>query len=272
MKIALLANGRGDISKTAAGVKNALEDLGAQVLIPRDGHFPPKDGEKTMASADLVISLGGDGTLIHVAKRAAALGKPVLGVNCGRLGYMTGMEAGELSRLSALIRGEYTVQSRMMLEATVESGAASKTFTALNEVVISRGSLSRMVELQVCCNGRKVASYRADGVIVATPTGSTAYSLSAGGPVVDPAVSCMLLTPICPHSLYTRPFIFDAGVTLSVAQLDRNPLFLTVDGEEEIPLASSDRVTLRRSGVSASIIRLDSRAFHEVLEQKLTDR
>lgn len=271
MKIALLANDRSG-KKTVADVKNALESLGARVLMPRDPAFPPKDGEETMAAADLVISVGGDGTLIHVAKRAAALGKAVLGINGGRLGYMTGMEAGELSRLLALIKGEYTVQSRMMLEVTVEGAKGQRTFTALNEAVISRGSLSRMVELQVGCNGRPVVSYRADGVIVATPTGSTAYSLSAGGPVVDPAVPCMLLTPICPHSLHTRPFIFDAGVTLSVTQTDGNPLFLTVDGEEEIPLEKTDRVLLRRGKTAASIIRLDTRAFHEVLEQKLMDR
>lgn len=196
----------------------ALRKLGAEVLLPGEGDaFPSPNADALIRESDVTVALGGDGTIIHTAKRAAICGRAVLGINGGRLGFMAGLEADELERLSALIRGEYTVEKRMLLDIVVQTGEGGGTrYSALNEAVVSRGSLSRMIELEVSNRGERVARYRADGVIVATPTGSTAYSLSAGGPVIDPALRCLLLTPVCPHSLHSRSYLFDEDAVLAV--------------------------------------------------------
>ena len=144
---------------------------------------------------------------------------------------------------------------------------------ALNEAVLSRGNPSRMIHLSVHSDGKPVVSYRADGVIVATPTGSTAYSLSAGGPVVDPTVNCLLMTPICPHSLHTRPYIFGENACLTLCpESEGRETYLTVDGEEAVSLSRGDTVTVRRSALSARIVQLRPTEFYEVLNRKLTDR
>lgn len=275
MRIAVIANGQ------TAGVTDALEPvcrrlraLGAEVLTTAlSGTFPPDTADEQIAAAELVVALGGDGTIIHIAKRAAVCGKAVLGINCGQLGFMAGLETDELDRLDGLLNGHYRIETRMMLRVRRESPDGTQEFHALNEAVVSRGDLSRMVELEIENRAQPVVRYRADGVIVSTPTGSTAYSLSAGGPVVDPAVDCLLLTPICPHSLHSRPYIFGADAELSVRAHQRgHHAFLTVDGEEGVAVTEADRVLVSRSELSARLIQMKERAFHEVLSQKLLDR
>lgn len=241
---------------------------------PQDKAFPPQDIDDCLAVCDVVIALGGDGTIIHCAKRAAAYGKPVLGINSGRLGFMAGLELNELDQLGRLLSGEYEVEHRMLLDVTVHSDEGEVHSRALNEAVVSRGALSRMVEISVENNGAPVAAYQADGVIVATPTGSTAYSLSAGGPMVDPALDCLLLTPICPHSLHTRPYLFhkDAQLTLTPGHRKGVPVFVTVDGEEAIPVSENGTVEVSRSEVTAALIRMKQLSFYETLGQKLMNR
>ena len=249
-------------------VCRALEDLSVTVLVPQDKSFPPKDLDDCLCRCDVAIALGGDGTIIHCAKRAASFGVPVLGINSGRLGFTAGLESGELAALSRLISGEYTLERRMLLDVMV----GDRTFHALNETVVSRGALSRMVEVEVANRGERVARYKADGVIVATPTGSTAYSLSAGGPVIEPSLHCLLLTPICPHSLHTRPYLFGADCELSLTPITDTPVFLTIDGEEAIEIKVGETVRVVRSKTQASLIRLIHKPFYDVLHEKLMHR
>ena len=274
MKVAVIPNGR------AAGVHAALpavcaqlQALGAQTLCPASGAVPSPEAEELIGACDAVVALGGDGTIIHTAKRAAAFDRAVLGINCGTLGFMAGLEADELEQLAKLIAGEYTIESRMLLEVRV-SGAKERRFYALNEAVVSRGSLSRIVELDICNHDKPVMTYEGDGVIVATPTGSTGYSLSAGGPVVDPEVSCLLVTPVCPHSLHCRSTIFSADAVLSVrANVERCPeIYLTVDGEEGLRVGERDVVTISRADRAARLIKIKQQSFYDVLTQKLVNR
>lgn len=252
----------------------ALHENAIPFSVPSDPAFPPRDIDDCLAACDAVIALGGDGTIIHCAKRAAAFGKPVLGINSGRLGFMAGLECNELDKLTCLLRGEYTVEHRMLLDVTVSSAEGERHGTALNEAVVSRGALSRMLEIRVENNGIPVASYPADGVIVATPTGSTAYSLSAGGPVVDPALECLLLTPICPHSLHTRPYLFPCQVQLTLIPGHRRdvPVFVTIDGEEALPVPPDGVIQVKRSQTEASLIRVKEQSFYETLDKKLSSR
>ncbi len=275
MRVAVIPNfkaaGGGE---TLALVCEALEKLDAQVLLPPDRQFPSAQADAIIADSDVVVAIGGDGTIIHTAKRAARYYRPVLGINAGRLGFMAGLETNELDGLSALIEGRYTIEHRMLLDVTVNSAGEERRYTAMNEAVVSRGSLSRLVDLEVANHGETVTTYRADGVIAATPTGSTAYSLSAGGPIVDPAVNCMLLTPVCPHSLFSRSYIFQQDAQLSIRPLlpDGRRVFLTVDGEEGTELADGDTLSVSRCSTDARLIKLKQTSFYDVLNQKLINR
>ena len=249
---------------------DVLRVFGAQVA--QHTLTPDEDPEKAFCDApDLVVAIGGDGTIVHVAKHAANFELPVLGINGGHLGFLAGMEIGDPEVLRLLFDGTYTVEERMLLE--VAPAAHEKRYLAMNEAVVSRGALSRLVDLTVTGDNGEAIRYRADGIMIATPTGSTAYSLSAGGPVIDPQVSCLLLTPICPHSLYARSLVFSAQTTLCVRSVDeRQKTFLTVDGEVEIPLAAGETVTVRQSEKKARLIRLGQQSFYEVLDRKLISR
>ena len=221
-----------------------------------------------VADIDVIIAIGGDGTIVHVAKQAAHLNVPVLGVNSGKLGFLAGMEMDELNRLQGLVNGEYETEERLLLDIKVNGG--EDTYLAMNEAVVSRGALSRLVDLTVTTAQGDSMRYRADGVMVATPTGSTAYSLSAGGPVVHPQVPCMLLTPICPHSLYARSYVLLADATLTIdTSATKADTFLTVDGETEIPLPEGGAVQVSRSALTARLIRLQTQSFYDVVEKKL---
>ncbi len=274
MRVAILPN------RTVKGVETVLRavceklnTLDIETVLPQDTQFPPSDCDALFKDADLVLALGGDGTLIHAAKHAARFGIAVLGINCGHLGFMAGMESDDLSALELLRGGTFDISHRMMLEVTVHKADGDRVLYALNEAVISRGNPSRMICLSVFNDDRPVVSYRADGVIVATPTGSTAYSLSAGGPIVDPAVNCLLVTPICPHSLHTRPYIFAENTQLTVKpESEGREVYLTVDGEEAVTLTQGDTVTVRRAALTARVLQLRPAPFYEVLDQKLTDR
>jgi len=269
MNIAILSNrsipGWGE---TAAEAAARLRGLGADVALP-DVDFNAAGAEQAIAACDIAVALGGDGTILHIAKRAAKLHKPVLGINRGQLGFMAGLESHELDRLAALIDGSYTLEKRMLLRVRL----GGETFQALNEAVISRGGFSRMVHLDIRNHGQPVAAYLADGVMTATPTGSTAYSLAAGGPVVDPAVRCLLLTPVCPHSLRARPYIFGEDASLSVlSDREDRPAVLSVDGEENIPIPFGTPVEIDRSSLTADLIQIKNQGFYDVLNQKLINR
>lgn len=266
-------------TKTADGkaafvqVQQALSAMDVTVTVPRDTAFPPQDMTGLLKACDVAVAIGGDGTIIHTAKSAAAFGKPVLGINSGRLGFTAGLELSELSELCRLISGDYDIEERMLLDITVDGENGTERYSALNEAVISRGALSRMIEVSVKNGEKPVSTYQADGVIVATPTGSTAYSLSAGGPIVDTALRCLLLTPICPHSLHSRPYIFDQDAVLTLApERSESPVFVTVDGEAAIRIAEGGQVRVSRSDTCAKLIKLKQKPFYQVLDDKLTNR
>ena len=241
---------------------------------PESGVQFCEDFYQGLAACDIVVAVGGDGTIIHAAKHAAMAGKPVLGINVGRLGFVAGLGADELEKLEGLVTGKYAVENRMLLQVDTVLDGAHQTYYALNDAVISRGSLSRILDFKVLFNSANMCGYRADGLIFSTPTGSTAYSLSAGGPVIDPSMECILLTPICPHSLFARTVVFggDAVLEAHAVRDEDSEVFLTVDGERALPVPDRCAIYIRRSGYRAQIIKLKQNNFYEVLNQKLAER
>lgn len=274
MNITVIPNTKtADGKKAFLQVQQALSAMNVTVAVPHDEAFPPQDMAELIKTCDIVIAIGGDGTIIHTAKSAAAFGKPVLGINSGRLGFTAGLELSELSELNRLISGDYDIEERMLLDIFVDGENGTEQYSALNEAVISRGALSRMIEVSVKNGQKPVSTYQADGVIVATPTGSTAYSLSAGGPIVDTALRCLLLTPVCPHSLHSRPYIFDQDAVLTLTpERSESSVFVTVDGEAAIRIADGGEVRVRRSDTCAKLIKLKQKSFYQVLDDKLTNR
>ncbi|MBR2319919.1 MAG: NAD(+)/NADH kinase [Clostridia bacterium] len=260
----------------ARTVSQRLAQLGANVrVVSSDANLPAMTQlTEALTGCDMAIAIGGDGTIVHVAKAAARAGCPVLGVNAGHLGFLAGLEADELDALPTLLKGDYAVDERALLQVTIHKADGDVTRYAFNEAVISRGGLSRLVDVMVSADDGEVLSCRGDGVIIATPTGSTAYSLSAGGPVVDPSVDCVLLTPVCPHSLDSRPRVWPGGVVLNATAVaaDGVPAYVTVDGEESIALTASDTVTVCRADKTVRLLRLRCDTFYERLRRKLSDR
>jgi len=229
--------------------------------------------DELYAKADIIIVLGGDGSLLDSARRAAPHGKPLLGINMGRLGYMTELEMTDLAALGKLFSGEYDLDERSMLSVEVHSqgGGLRAESYALNDAVISNGSISRIVDLELHEGGERISSYRADGLIVSTPTGSTAYSMSAGGPIVDPHLACICVTPVCPHSLSARPVVFrdDAVIEIKNTCQREKMLYLTVDGRMNFEIYRGDCVKITKSAMTASLIRLHKGGFYTRLQQKM---
>ena len=229
--------------------------------------------EEVYGLADAVIVLGGDGTILDAARRAAPYNTPVMGINLGRLGYLAELEIGELSMLSELILGNYNLEERSMINIEIvdPQGNVRKNEYALNDAVLSNGSISRIVDLELYEGGVQVASYRSDGMIIATPTGSTAYSLAAGGAIVDPRLKCLCVTPICPHSLHARPLIFPDTASIeikNVCQREKS-LYLTADGRVNHEIFVYEKVRVTRSELKTSFIRLKDFGFYERLRQKM---
>ena len=245
-----------------------------QEAFPARGVQFCEDFYQGLDACDVVVAVGGDGTIIHAAKHAAMAGKPVLGINVGRLGFVAGLEVDELEKLEQLVSGRYAVENRILLQVDSVLGGLHQTYYALNDAVIARGSLSRILDFKVLFNSSNMCDYRADGLIFSTPTGSTAYSLSAGGPVIDPSMECILLTPICPHSLLARTVVFggDAVLEIHAVRDADSEIFLTVDGERAVPVPDCCSIYIKRSGYRAQIIKLKQNNFYEVLNQKLAER
>ena len=237
--------------------------------LPRDLRFHKLDRE--IQSADLVICFGGDGTILHMAKAATRHGVPILGVNIGTMGFMAELEATELHRLAQLAKGEYTTDSRMMLDVTV-SRDKDIIFhdIGLNDVVITKGAVARIVHLSVCCDGVQAMECGGDGIIVATPTGSTAYSLSAGGPIVEPEARNILITPICAHDMVSRSMVASEKrvITVGLTRNVRRNAFLSVDGGKAVRLNMGDVANIRRSEMETKLLRLKERSFYDVLNTK----
>ncbi|MBQ8509051.1 MAG: NAD(+)/NADH kinase [Clostridia bacterium] len=228
------------------------------------------DEERFYSEPGVMLVLGGDGSILKAARRCAPGGVPILGINLGRVGYMAEIELDELSLLRRLATGDYTIEHRMMLEAE----AGGRREFALNEAVLGGASIFRMVEIELYCDGKHVSTYHADGLIASTPTGSTAYSLSAGGAVVDPRMDAILLTPICSHSLNAKPIVFSAESELTMVNVSTREerLYLSIDGSESLFIERGERVHIRRSPITADFLRMKDGGFYEVLRHKMSER
>ena len=243
---------------------------GGGVEVPR--HIRFKDAAEELKTADMLICFGGDGTILHAAKDANVHHVPVLGVNLGSVGFMAELEQSELSMLSRLAAGKYTVEARMMLDVTVRrEGKVIYSDLALNDAAVTKGAVARVVDLEVYGDKVLISSFSADGVVVSTPTGSTAYAMSAGGPIVEPTAENIIVTPICPHALSARSFVLSRGRTVSVklGKMARKTAYLSVDGGKALRLNSSDTVELRESQSKTRLVRVTGRSFYEILNHKL---
>ena len=221
---------------------------------------------------DLLVVMGGDGTMLGASRLIGELGIPVLGINFGYLGYLTEFTLNDLFvALQGLQSGTLQIESRMMLEVSVErNGEIIASHRALNEVVVNQGALARMIEVECTVNGDFVNNFRADGMIVSTPTGSTAYSLSAGGPIVFPSMDAIVLTPICPHTLSNRPVVIPGDLIVSLTFKKANDVvMLTIDGQRGVTLEANDKVIMQRSHATFDLVRPAQRNYFEVLRTKL---
>lgn len=229
--------------------------------------------DEIFSIADIIITIGGDGTIIRYAKRAAEYGKPLLGINAGRMGYLANIEQSEYNLLSKLKTGEYTIEERMMLYVTVkENGKIIGGYEVLNDAVITSGFISRIIDVQASVDGDAI-SYRADGLIVSTPTGSTAYSMSAGGPIIDPSMNCMCITPICSHALSAKPILLNSNKTVRLKAFSkkRTDIYLSVDGRKVANVKPYTDIYITRSEKAVKLVRINDRSFYKTLSLKFLD-
>ena len=285
MKIVLSSNPYRDKGLRAAlEARRILERAGAKAVVclpfsPRKGdrgelprQLPLSSLEQELPNADLLICFGGDGTILHAARDATRYNLPILGVNMGSVGFMAELERGELALLATLAHGIPATEERMMLDVRVlRGGRVVNQDLALNDAVISKGSMARVAELEVMADQVRVTAVTGDGVIIATPTGSTAYSMSAGGPIVEPSSKCILVTPVCAHQLAARAMVLapERVVTVQIPRGNRKHLYLSVDGGKALRLTGGDRVEIRRSERCVRLIQLAHRSFYQVINQKL---
>ncbi len=231
--------------------------------------------EEIFSIADLIIVLGGDGTLLNIARQSASYDVPLFGINLGHLGFLTEVEAEDMySALEKIISKEYKIEKRMMLEAIVEKdGIQLEKSIALNDVGITKGPFSRIISLGIYINNSFVDLYSADGVVISSPTGSTAYSLSAGGPIVGPDLKVLIITPICPHTLHSRSIVVSNEDIVKIEVCQNNTeVMLTLDGQQGYKVKSGDVVTVRQSQYFTSLVKLKDRSFFQVLRQKMSER
>lgn len=237
--------------------------------LPRDIRFSRLDRE--LPGADMLICFGGDGTLLHTAKTATRHGIPVLGVNIGTMGFMAELESSELSQLARIANDDYTIDNRMMLDVTVQRDRDIIFHDlCLNDVAITKGAVARIVHLKVQCDGVQAMECGGDGIIVATPTGSTAYSLSAGGPIVEPDAHSILITPICAHDVASRCIVVSdkRAVSVTMTQNARRNAYLSVDGGRTLRMNMGDVATIKKSNLCTKLVRLKDRSFFDVVNMK----
>lgn len=261
--------------------RDMLESLGMQasVCLPfqREGYgeelgLPMRPLQQEIRQADLLIAFGGDGTILHLARTVALHSVPVLGVNLGSLGFMSELEVNELDRLRDLAQGRFTVESRMMLDVSVlREGRQVYNNIALNDAVVSKGSIARVVRLDIFTEEGRLTKVGGDGIIVSTPTGSTGYSMAAGGPIVEPTARNLLLTPICPHSTRSSSYVLSPEhiITVEAADANRKFVYLSVDGGKAFSLKNGDQVRVSTSKYTTRLVRLSKKSFCEILDKKM---
>jgi len=262
--------------KAAAELCGWLEERGHAVTVDSDTAAalgrPGVPRDALAEHTDVAMSLGGDGTLLLAARIFAPHDVPILGINLGRLGFLTDTDHEHMFEVvEAVLAGESQIEERMMLVAEVwRDGVVVERSEALNDVVVNKGALAQVIDLETRVGGRFVSRYLADGMIVSTPTGSTAYGLAAGGPIVEPSTNVILVAPICPHILTNRPLIIDAGKEVDCILMEaRGDVYVTIDGQEGFTLVPGDRVSVARSPHAARLIQVASRDFYEILRTKM---
>ncbi len=283
MKTALVIN----LSKKSAvdcakKITDLMHQNGADVVMLSEckQYFQNSDivffdsNEELFMNCDFAVTVGGDGTIIHAAKYAAKYNKPLIGVNVGRLGFAADVEIDEISELTRILEGNCYHEKRMLLDVEVVKQNGSKHYLAVNDAVVAHGALSKIVDLHLSLGNEEISKYRADGLLFSTPTGSTAYSLSAGGPILSPQMECILMTPVCPHSLFSRSVLFDGDSQLSVTVKipEECSCVLTVDGEKNINIIDSDKVIIRKSPLVLELLSIHKRNFYKRLNEKLKER
>ena len=225
-------------------------------------------------SVDFVVVIGGDGTILRVARSAAIFDTPILGINFGTLGYLADVEKiNAIDAIEKVLNGDFTIENRMMLEPYVERGCVSHEINlALNEVCITNSVCSRMIKLSVEVNGEYFDTFRADGIIVSTPTGSTAYNLSAGGPILSPHTELMTITHICPHTLYARPFVIDGNDVVRIrVQSNYNNVQMSCDGQSTVQMKNDDVIIVKKSRYVTRIIKTTNMNFYDILRRKMVE-
>lgn len=271
--------------RTALAAERILQQAGVQTriclpfLVDKNYEMPAHlrlcDLDKELPGADMMVCFGGDGTILHASKLATANQVPILSVNVGNMGFMAELETKELHLLERVVQGRYRLDSRMMLDVRVQRGGNTVyEDCALNDAVISKGAVARVVQMNVCCDGVEVYNLSGDGVIVSTPTGSTAYSMSAGGSVVEPESQNIIVTPICVHSLQSRSIVLSEKrvVSVKMGKNGRKSAYLTVDGGRAFRLEAGDVVYAVKSAHVTQLVRVKDSTFFDVLNQKFKNK
>ena len=244
-------------------------DIDRSYELPKDIRFHRLDRE--IGNAEMVICFGGDGTILHMAKAATKRDIPILGVNIGTMGFMAELESSELDQLALIAEGKYKLDHRMMLDVTIQRDRDIIYHDiCLNDVVITKGAVARIVHLQVKCDGVCALESGGDGVIIATPTGSTAYNFSAGGPIVEPDAKNIIITPICAHEMGSRCIVASDRRTVTVEMIHnaRRNAYLSADGGRAVRLNMGDVATIRKSNLETKLVRLKDRSFYDVVRAK----
>ena len=224
------------------------------------------------SSADILITIGGDGTMINAAQLALPLDIPILGINAGKLAYLMGLESDELGLLNKLLTEDYIIEERFVLQVDVFNSSDMHVLSdyCINEVVFARGAEIKPTSLDLYCDDRYINRYHSDGIIIATPTGSTAYNLSAGGPIVDPRIDSIILSPICPHSLVERPVIFSCESEFTIVNPGKSSkILLACDGRECVSFDANYKAVIKKSGMKVKFLRLKDDTFMETLHKKM---
>ena len=266
----------------AAQAKEILEKAGIDTVVclafdvDKDFALPKtvdlKELNRELKNSDMLVCFGGDGTLLHASKAATYHGVPVLGVNIGTMGFLAELEVSEIGQLANLARQDYRLEERMMLSVSVlRDGVGVLHENALNDAVITKGAVARVIQMDIYCDGIEAISFSGDGVIVCTPTGSTAYSMSVGGPIVEPVAENIVVTPVCAHTMLSRPIVTSGSRTIDVriGRIGRKNAFLSVDGGRAFRLNTGDTIRIQRSRYTTKLVRLSNKSFFEILNKKL---
>lgn len=270
--ILILVNRKKNISDvTICSLTTRIQNAGCKYFL-----CDKIDKKNDLEQVDLIVVLGGDGTIIEAAKATAGFNIPIFGINYGKIGYLADAESVEESYIEDVLNGNCKVEKRMTLDvAVIRSGrVVHGEFNALNDVVLSNGPVPHLLSFELHCNGFLSQNIRSDGLILATPTGSSAYSMSAGGPVVDPEMQCIIGTPICPHSLHVRPVVFKGSSVIEIrnATCRTNKIYLTVDGKETVEIDDGDIIRIAKSDRVVPLVRIKEQGFLNVLFTKLSDK